>query len=67
MSGIKLPDCCAVCPYRAIDYEKGDRCAYNDLPLMDSRFTYEAEMHKIRAFRARWCPLKEALEKETKA
>ncbi len=65
MSGIKtLPDCCAICPYRVIDRDKGDRCSYGgeDLPLMDGRFTYEAEMHKIRVSRARWCPLKEALE-----
>lgn len=53
----KLPSCCGVCDYRIVDKQNGDRCDLLQYSIMDNRFTYDAEMHKIMNFRHHPCPL----------
>lgn len=51
------PKCCGECPMRLIDTERGDSCILSGLSIMDSRYKYEYELHKVYAFRDACCPI----------
>ena len=52
-----IPKNCFVCEYRIVDEQNGDRCKKTDMSIMDNRFTYKAELHKVKLCRDICCPL----------